>query len=160
MATRERATAMWTGDTWKLVCCLKAFRPDLEVSTIAVKNTGLAIIRNLDPSNRVLFDRYDEALAQFLPLEFDYIDGRQEEALGLIPVDLPAIRGMIPQFPARPGRVAQRQRYPRSLPIMRHRARVFARVSARRVQRAGQALISRARSGSTVPGREDAGRAQ
>ena len=57
----------------------------------AVKASGLPpIIRNLDPSNTVLFDRYDEAVAKYLPLEFDHIDGRQEEVLHLIPNDIDA----------------------------------------------------------------------
>jgi len=39
----------WAGDVWKLIICLKEYRPELHVSTIAVAPTGLGAIRGLDP---------------------------------------------------------------------------------------------------------------
>ena len=39
---------------------LRRFRPDLSVVTADVEPTGLAIVTQLDPTNRMLFDRFDE----------------------------------------------------------------------------------------------------
>src|SRR5258706_5348979 len=51
-AARERVDAFWSGDVWKLVPCLKKYRPDLSIHTIASAPTGLPVIRNLDPASR------------------------------------------------------------------------------------------------------------
>lgn len=137
MATRDRNTAMWTGDTWKTICCLIDLRPDLEVSTIAVKGSGLGIIRHLDPENRVLFDRYDEAIERFQPLEFDYIDGHQEARLHVVPNDATVVHSLIPEWPPLAGRATpEAKRYPRSWPVLRYQVLRNARQRARRAQRA------------------------
>ena len=137
MATRDRQTAMWTGDTWKTICCLAEFRPDLDVSTIAVKGSGLGVVRNLDPANTVLFDRYDEAIAKFQPLGFDHIDGRQEERLRVVPNEPEIVRELIPEWPPLAGRsVPSAKRYPRSWPVLRYQVLRNARHGARRAQRA------------------------
>lgn len=54
VAERQRQTSFWLGDVWKLIPCLKAVRPDLDIVTLPVKPSGLAIIKNLDPSSRIL----------------------------------------------------------------------------------------------------------
>jgi predicted O-methyltransferase YrrM len=54
VAERQRHTGFWLGDVWKLIPCLKAIRPDLDIVTLPVKPSGLAVIRNLDPSSRIL----------------------------------------------------------------------------------------------------------
>lgn len=134
-ASRERITDMWTGDTWKVVCCLSEMRPDLEISTITAGPSGLAIIRNLDPTNTVLQDRYEEAMDRFLPLTFDYIDGRQQESLKLIPNDPDGLAEMVPPWPEATGRVATAaKRYPRSWPVARYRARRLLANGARRAR--------------------------
>ncbi len=59
-ASRERTTVIWSGDIWKLIPFLREHRPDLDVTVHDVEPTGLAEITNLDPSNTVLSDRYDD----------------------------------------------------------------------------------------------------
>jgi len=68
MAERDRRNAKtraWTGDVWKVIPILREFRPDLEISLYDAAPTGLTIIRNLDPGNTVLRDRYDEIIAKY-----------------------------------------------------------------------------------------------
>ncbi|MGZ4675042.1 MAG: class I SAM-dependent methyltransferase [Acidimicrobiia bacterium] len=153
MATRERQTAMWTGDTWKLVCCLREMRPDLDVATITVKASGLAIIRNLDPASTVLFDRYDEALERFLPLEFDHIDGRQQDALNLIPNDLATIQAMVGTWPPLAGRSPQPKKLPRSWPVVRFRTWRSLKLAARRAQHGVERVLARGRRENASSGR-------
>ena len=136
-ATRDRQTALWTGDTWKVICCLAAMRPDLEISTVAVKASGLGIIRNLDPHNTDLFDRYDEAIERFQPLGFEHIDGRQDEMLHVVPNTPEVIERLIPPWPELAGRAAPApKRYPLRWPVLRYQALRNAKLGARRAQRA------------------------
>lgn len=60
---REPVTGFHTGDVWRTIVCLKRFRPDLDIVTIATPWSGLTMITNLDPQSRELRNRYDEALA-------------------------------------------------------------------------------------------------
>lgn len=69
VATRERSTAFWTGDVWKIVPCLKAVRPDLEIVTLPLAPSGLALIRHLDPSSSVLARQYVNIVEQFDSLQ-------------------------------------------------------------------------------------------
>lgn len=48
-STRERNTVVWSGDVWKVVVWLRRHRPDLDVTTLDVAPTGLAVVRGLDP---------------------------------------------------------------------------------------------------------------
>ncbi len=85
-STRTRSTVVWSGDVWKVVVALRRHRPDLTVTTVDVEPTGMAIVSGLDPSNTVLFDRYDEILAELADLEYDDLEAVGREAmLGLVP---------------------------------------------------------------------------
>lgn len=64
VATRERNTAFWTGDVWRIIPCLKTFRPDLNIITIPAKPSGLTVVTHLDSESRVLSENY-EAIIQY-----------------------------------------------------------------------------------------------
>jgi hypothetical protein len=132
---RVRDSDTWTGDTWKLVPCLRELRPDLEIITIAVKPSGLTLIRNLDPTSTVLYDRYDEALERFGHIGFDSIDGRHDEVLHVVANNWAAIRPHIPDQPyAAVGEMpAAHRRYPRHWKVLRHQATRQAKLAGRRV---------------------------
>ena len=49
-SSRERTTVVWSGDVWKVVPCLRRYRPDLAIATVDVPPTGMAVITNLDPT--------------------------------------------------------------------------------------------------------------
>jgi hypothetical protein len=69
-SSRERTTVVWSGDVWKLVHCLRAHRPDLDVVTVDVPPTGMAFVSKLDPSSRVLADRLEDLYAEYLPMAY------------------------------------------------------------------------------------------
>ncbi|MEI6213399.1 MAG: class I SAM-dependent methyltransferase [Desulfuromonadales bacterium] len=68
VAERERCTGFWTGDVWRIIPCLKAFRPDLRITTIPTKPSGLGVVTNLDAKSTVLSDSFDEIVRYYLTL--------------------------------------------------------------------------------------------
>lgn len=70
-SSRTRRTQFYSGDTWKLVPALIAYRPDLRVRIIATPPTGLCLVSNCDRESTVLERRYDEIVNTYLPLTFD-----------------------------------------------------------------------------------------
>ncbi len=92
-AARERTTVFWSGDVWKTVVALRRYRPDLSVITADVPPTGLAIVTGLDPTSDVLFDRYDEIVADIDQLGWADLDAQDRgEMLGLVPANWEALR--------------------------------------------------------------------
>jgi tetratricopeptide (TPR) repeat protein len=69
VAERERCTGFWTGDVWRIIPCLKTFRPDLRIMTIPTYPSGLGVVTNLDPASTVLSDNYDAILVYYLKLK-------------------------------------------------------------------------------------------
>lgn len=65
-AERERTTMVWTGDVWKVIHCLKQVRPDLEIITFPARPSGLAMVRRLDSSSKLLSTQFDALVAHFL----------------------------------------------------------------------------------------------
>jgi hypothetical protein len=90
--TRERRTDFHTGDVWKTVLCLKHYRPDLEVFTIATPWSGLTVVLGLDPETRVLSDSYQEAVARFVDVPFAAIESQMEASLNIVPNDWDVVR--------------------------------------------------------------------
>ena len=53
MALRNRETQAWTGDVRQAVLALKRLHPYLEITTLDTPPTGLTIVGNIDPADRV-----------------------------------------------------------------------------------------------------------
>jgi hypothetical protein len=83
----DRQRTFYTGDVWKTVLCLKHYRPDLDIFTIATPPTGLTVVTGLDPKSRVLIDRYEEAVARFLDTSYSAVESILEAMLNVIPND-------------------------------------------------------------------------
>ena len=49
-AQRVRASGVWTGDVWKILPCLRRYRPDLALLALDANPTGLLLVANLDPT--------------------------------------------------------------------------------------------------------------
>lgn len=64
-ASRERKTKFWVGDVWKVVSILREHRPELRVKIVATAPSGLCIVRGLDPTSRVLSERFDDIVARY-----------------------------------------------------------------------------------------------
>lgn len=94
-AARERATTFWSGDVWKLIPCLKKYRPELRIHTVPTPPTGLAIIRGLDPRSSVLRDNLARISDEFTALPYSFLDDDKQGRLNLVTNDWPAIRALL-----------------------------------------------------------------
>lgn len=74
-AARQRATKFWVGDTWKIVPALRAYRPELKITTVLAPPSGLVVVRRLNPGSKVLTERRAEILERFAALEFQRAPG-------------------------------------------------------------------------------------
>ncbi|HET6376878.1 MAG TPA: methyltransferase domain-containing protein [Methylocella sp.] len=70
-ALRERRTCAWTGDVWKLVPCLRKWRPDLFLLPIDASPAGLLIVGGLNKNNRVLWNNYNPIVHAYTALSQD-----------------------------------------------------------------------------------------
>lgn len=77
-------TPFWTGDVWKIIPCLREFRPDLYVFTIATSPSGLSVVCKLDSRSRVLTDRFDEIVSRYVSLKLDSDEVRRKECAVMI----------------------------------------------------------------------------
>ncbi len=82
---RSRESRFHTGDIWRTVLCLKHFRPDLDVFTIATPWSGLTVVCGLDSSSRVLQDNFDAGVARFMDVAFADVENDLDNRLSLIP---------------------------------------------------------------------------
>jgi hypothetical protein len=89
-SSRTRATGFWTGDVWKIVPILARHRPDLDVFVIPAYPTGLGVVTRLDPSSRVLADRFEQIAAEFEGKEWSDAP-EQRERLPLVANDGPSV---------------------------------------------------------------------
>jgi predicted O-methyltransferase YrrM len=96
-AQREQTTRFWSGDIWRLLLLLRTCRPDLLVHTIATPPTGLGIVLHPDPGSRLLADRLEPLIAEYLAKDFSVLEGRQPQLLGLLPNEWPRIRALLEQ---------------------------------------------------------------
>ena len=94
-AERERIRTFWSGDVWRLVVLLKKYRPGLAIHSIATAPTGLTVVRNLDPSSRLLTERHDELCREFLALDYSFIEGDMPAKLNLFPNDWGRVRALL-----------------------------------------------------------------
>jgi hypothetical protein len=83
-AARERTTQVWSGDVWKLIVCLKKYRPDLRLATVDVPPTGLGIIRGLDPRSTELTSRLDDLYEEFIPYDYGEMESDKAQQLNRV----------------------------------------------------------------------------
>jgi hypothetical protein len=86
----------WTGDVWKLIVCLRQYRPDLEIAVVDVPPTGLGIVTRLDPASSVLRDRQGELLERFVNMDYSALEGDARARLGVIDNDWNLVRQALP----------------------------------------------------------------
>ena len=85
--SRTQETQFHTGDVWKTILCLKHYRPELDIFTIATFPAGLTVVTGLDPKSRILTDRYEEAVARFMDTSFSAVECILETMLNVVPND-------------------------------------------------------------------------
>ncbi len=81
---RERESNVWTGDVWKITFCLLKYRPDLRISLMDAKPSGLAMISNLDPDNSLLEKQKETIKNKYIPLDFTYYEKNGDRIQPLI----------------------------------------------------------------------------
>ena len=101
-ALREDSKAFQRG-VWKLILCLKEYRPDLRVVVVEVPPTGLGIVTHLDPASRVLEERYDEIRERFADVGYDQVAHSKREKLNLVPADWNTVESILAERPSRDG---------------------------------------------------------
>src|SRR6266446_4776265 len=94
-AERERQTTFWSGDIWRLVLLLRKYRPELSVNVIATAPTGLGVVRGLDPASKVLRERLEEIVREFLALDYSVLDADKAGMLALYPNDWEKIKTIL-----------------------------------------------------------------
>lgn len=62
---RERRTALWAGDVWKLHETLRRQRPDLVLTLLDTHPTGLLLICGLDPHDDSLWKGYNAVIDEY-----------------------------------------------------------------------------------------------
>ena len=60
----------------------------MSLVSVATKPTGLGLVTGLDPANRILQDRYEQIIAEYIPLSYDDIASQENEALAVIANDM------------------------------------------------------------------------
>ena len=72
-AERNRTTNFWTGDTWKIIPCLRRERPDLNVNVIPCRPSGLGIITGLNSQSSHLARNLEGLMASYAELSYQDI---------------------------------------------------------------------------------------
>lgn len=86
-ATRERNSDFWSGDVWKLVLCLKEYRPELDLQVLPSPPTGLGVIKNLDSNSKILSDKYEEILKKYKSIPFNILEKNKDKKLMVSDID-------------------------------------------------------------------------
>jgi hypothetical protein len=74
MTTRDLANlppGAWTGDVWKLIPILQRWRPEVRVTVLDCRTTGLVCVSGLNPESRVLAENYEQIVSEFAGLDLD-----------------------------------------------------------------------------------------
>lgn len=94
-AERDRVTAFWSGDVWRLLLLLKKYRSDLAIGTIAAAPTGLAVVRRLNPESRFLGEHMDEIIEEYLGIDYSFLIDDKPGKLSLIPNEWPHVAQLL-----------------------------------------------------------------
>src|SRR5207248_918510 len=92
---RERDSIFWSGDVWKLIVLLKKYRPDLSLHVVAAPPTGVCLVRKLDPASRFLAENYERLSAEFMALDYSYLEKDRAAKLNLFPNDWSKIQPLL-----------------------------------------------------------------
>ncbi|MEI2419650.1 class I SAM-dependent methyltransferase, partial [Arthrospira platensis SPKY2] len=86
---RERKTAFWSGDVYKVILILKKYRPELEIKVIATPPTGLGVITNLNPESTILADNFTTIVNEYMQLDYDDLLGSNKwENLNVVKISI------------------------------------------------------------------------
>ena len=69
-ANRSRTTNVWTGDVWKMLSCLKTFRPELTLLALDTSPTGLLLVTGINPQDMSLHEHFDFIVERYMTKDF------------------------------------------------------------------------------------------
>jgi hypothetical protein len=98
VGSRERLTPFWTGDVWKIIPCLKKYRPDLNVHVVLTDPSGLGIVTNFDQTSTVLLDEINNIETEFhnLDLGYEYFQSNENRNVTMVPNHWQSIAEILP----------------------------------------------------------------
>jgi len=96
VATRDQPSGFWTGDVWKLILCLRQYRPDLRVAVVDVPPSGLAVVTNLDPTSAVLEEHYAQICQDLLDMPYGQMAESKQGKLNIVRPSWEQVRAMLP----------------------------------------------------------------
>jgi capsular polysaccharide biosynthesis protein len=102
-AMPERIVTPWAGDVWKLIPCLRQYRPDLELVLTDAHPTGIALIAGLDAASTVLTDHYAEIMDQFKDLDYVMVGDYRDFILQKYASDDPYIAKFLTKYKRKTG---------------------------------------------------------
>lgn len=94
VATRERQTKFWVGDTWKTLWILLEHRPELTIHVIPTAPSGIAVIRGFGTSRRFADAQLDAAFERFSSIDYPDLEP------GTFPSHIPVVTNSIPGWRA------------------------------------------------------------
>ena len=103
IGSRKPVVDWWAGDVWKLVLCLKEYRPELQISVVDVPPTGLGIVTGLNPASTVLKDHYEQICDRFLDMDYSVLEDGKEEKLSRVANDWKVVQQLLLQPRGRAG---------------------------------------------------------
>ncbi|MEJ0070611.1 MAG: class I SAM-dependent methyltransferase [Pseudomonadota bacterium] len=80
-AGREEVPGLWCGDVWRILPCLRKWRPDLGLATIPTGPSGLTVATRLDPASRVLDAHYDAIVDECAGLPYGWLEAHLTELI-------------------------------------------------------------------------------
>jgi len=86
-AARKRQSTFWSGDPWKIIPCLKKYRPDLNLFVVGTPPTGLGVVTNLDAASTVLHDNWQSILDEYVELDYTVTEEQRESFFNLVKND-------------------------------------------------------------------------
>ena len=93
---RERETAVWRGDVWKITDVLRRHRPDLTLTLLDSSPSGMLLVTGLDPDDRVLWDLYNRLVRDLVGGRQRTVPARVLERRGAVHPDEQALRALLP----------------------------------------------------------------
>jgi hypothetical protein len=102
--TQSRATdtQFHTGDVWKTIVCLRHYRPELDIFTIATPWTGLTVVSGFGDGDRAtaFAERYDEAVARFVDAPYGPFANAMQTELNIVENDWDVVRPLLERITA------------------------------------------------------------
>lgn len=90
VATPDRRTTFWTGDTFKALLALTDVRPDLGVVAVPCYPSGLALVTGVSPQDATGLAAYDAALADWQSVAFETAMSELKRRVTFLPNQLGA----------------------------------------------------------------------